>query len=176
MSYVHSFPPIAAADSRVLILGTMPGKESLRQQQYYAHSRNAFWKIVGEIFDFSGIPDFNDESSYDARASSLSAAGVALWDVLKLCTRESSLDSDIDPDTIEFNDFAAFFASHPHIHKVYFNGAKAEEFYRKYEEEFYRERVDERPDIKGVRLPSTSPANAAIPFAEKLHAWRVVAA
>jgi len=166
MSCVHSFPSIESAGARVLILGTMPGKESLRQQQYYAHPRNAFWQIVGEVLGFDA------GSSYEARASSLSAAGVALWDVLKSCTRKSSLDSDIDNDTIVPNDFATFFASHPHIRRICFNGAKAEQLYHRH----VLRLIGDQPEMEYVRLPSTSPANAGIPFAEKLRAWRVIAA
>ena len=161
----YSFPPIGTAGSHVLILGTMPGKVSLREQQYYAHPRNAFWRIVGEILGF------NAESTYPDRASSLSASGTALWDVLKSCTRESSLDSDIDMDTIVPNDFATFFAGHPHICRICFNGAKAEDLYRKY----VRPLLADQAEMEYVRLPSTSPANAAIPFAEKVRAWRVIA-
>jgi len=144
----------------------MPGKESLRQQQYYAHPRNAFWKIVGETLGFDA------GSRYEARTSSLSAAGVALWDVLKSCTRKSSLDSDIDSNTIVPNDFVSFFASHPHIRRVCFNGAKAEQLYHRH----VLRLLAEQPDVEYVRLPSTSPANAGIPFDEKMRAWgRLVA-
>jgi hypoxanthine-DNA glycosylase len=144
----------------------MPGKESLRQRQYYAHPGNAFWKIVGEILGFDA------GGNYDARASSLSAAGIALWDVLKSCTRESSLDSDIDNDTIVLNDFASFFASHPQIRRICFNGAKAEQLYHRH----VLKLMGSRPEMEYVRLPSTSPAHAAITFEDKLRAWRRIAA
>lgn len=143
----------------------MPGKESLRKQQYYAHPKNAFWRIVGEILGFDA------ESPYELRAASLSASGVALWDVLQSCTRESSLDSDIDRGTLVPNDFAPFFARHTHIRRVCFNGAAAEDLFRRY----VRPRLPDQSKVEYVRLPSSSPANAAIPYVEKLRAWRVIA-
>ena len=163
--HVHSFPPIENADARVLILGSMPGKVSLHARQYYAHPMNAFWRITGDIlgFDASG--------AYEARASWLVAAGIALWDVLQSCTRESSLDSDIVSGSIVLNDFEAFFANHRHIRKVCFNGAKAANLYSRR----VRPLVAGPPACEYVRLPSTSPAHASMRFAEKLRAWRAIA-
>ena len=163
--HVHSFPPIEHTDAHVLILGTMPGKASLRAHQYYAHPQNAFWKITAQILGFDGA------GSYDDRRSSLTAAGCALWDVLKSCTRTSSLDSDIDGATIVINDFTTFFADHPKIRRVCFNGAKAETLYLRH----VRPCFANHSSIEHIRLPSTSPANASIPFAQKLLAWRVIA-
>jgi double-stranded uracil-DNA glycosylase len=143
----------------------MPGQVSLRERQYYAHSQNAFWRITGEILGF------DPASAYAARVSSLKSYGIALWDVLKSCTREGSLDSDIDESTIVTNDFRRFFDAHPHIRLVCFNGAKAAALYSRHVQ----------PRLRGplvahehLRLPSTSPANASIPRAEKLRAWRVI--
>ena len=161
---VHSFAPIATVRSRVLILGTMPGQASLCARQYYAHPRNAFWPIVGELLGFDA------GSEYGIRTASLAAAGIALWDVLQSCERESSLDSDIDRDTIVPNDFVTFFAGHPHIRRICFNGANAERLYARYA----RPLLAGHRQIETVRLPSTSPAHAAMPLREKLRAWRVV--
>ena len=163
--HVRSFPPIESARARVLILGTMPGKASLRAQQYYAHPQNAFWRIVGEIFRFDA------QSAYATRSASLAASGVALWDVLKSCTREGSLDSDIESAAIVPNDFAAFFARHAKIRRVCFNGAKAEQLYMRH----VRPLITDHPEIIHVRLPSTSPANASVSLPEKMRAWRAVA-
>lgn len=165
MVEICGFPPIVSADSRVLILGSMPGKDSLRKHQYYAHPKNAFWRIVGEIFGFDA------ESSYEDRTLSLSASGIALWDVLQSCTRKSSLDSDIDRSSVVPNGFRGFFASYPNIHKVCFNGVVAEDLFRKH----VRPLLIGDSKVEYLRLPSTSPANAAIPYAEKLRAWQVVA-
>ncbi|MDO9101246.1 MAG: DNA-deoxyinosine glycosylase [Candidatus Nitrotoga sp.] len=162
--HIHSFPPIERHNSSVLILGTMPGKVSLQAQQYYAHPRNVFWKIISEILGVKTV------DSYEARTSSIVAARIALWDVLKSCRRESSLDSDIDHDTIMLNDFASFFKNHPYIHRVCFNGAKAESLYMRLVQPF----LQNSSDIEYVRLPSTSPANAATSFDEKLRAWKAI--
>lgn len=165
ISHIYSFPPIERDNSSILILGTMPGKASLQAQQYYAHPRNVFWKIINEILGVQAI------NAYEDRTSSIVAAKIALWDVLKSCRRKSSLDSDIDHDTIMLNDFASFFKNHPHIHKVCFNGIKAESLYMKLVQPF----LQNASSIEYIRLPSTSPANAAISFDEKLRAWKAIA-
>jgi TDG/mug DNA glycosylase family protein len=163
MTFVHSFPPIADGEARVLILGSMPGRISLERNQYYAHPRNAFWPLMGELF---GAPP---ELAYDARLQRLQQQYVAVWDVLKLCTREGSLDSAIVESSIECNDFAALFARCPKIAQVFFNGAKAETTYLRYVAP-----VLEMPRIRFRRLPSTSPAHASLDHQAKLSAWKVV--
>ncbi len=112
---VHSFAPISSDDAQVLILGSMPGKASLEANQYYAHPQNAFWKIVGRVLSL------DPGTRYTDKAKILTANRVALWDVLKTCTRESSLDSDIVESSIVPNDFENFFAGHPGISRIYFN-------------------------------------------------------
>jgi double-stranded uracil-DNA glycosylase len=163
MPHIHSFPPIANPDAAILILGSMPGKESLRAAQYYAHPRNDFWPIIGELFGVSPA------LSYPARIRELKGCGIALWDVLATCTRHSSMDADIKSDSIIGNDFASFFHTHPHITDVYFNGAMAEQCFRK----------QVLPSLDHLtlrlhRLPSTSPANAAMEYQQKLNAWRAI--
>ena len=166
MSYVHSFPAIADDISRRLILGSMPGKVSLLNNQYYAHPRNLFWDFMAEFF---AIPR---ELEYSQRCLRLQESGIAVWDVLKCCTRASSLDSDIVTSSVVANDFEQFFRQHQCIEMIYFNGAKAEQIYHKYVLPVLSERF---ASIPSVRLPSTSPANASIPRIEKHHAWSVVA-
>jgi len=161
---IHSFPAIADHDSRVLVLGTMPGKVSLRQQQYYAHPRNLFWRITAEILGFDA------GSAYPVRLASLAMNRVALWDVLQSCTRESSLDSDIEASSIVPNDFPRFFALYPNIRRVCFNGAKAAQLYRRHVQPLLRE----AQGVEYLRLPSTSPANASIPREEKMRAWSAI--
>jgi TDG/mug DNA glycosylase family protein len=164
--HVRSFPPISEVNSRTLVLGSMPGKASLAAHQYYAHPRNHFWRIVGHIFSFPL------EWAYEARCEALTGNGVALWDVLKLCTRKSSLDSDIVGASMVVNDFAKFMGEHPSIEAIYFNGAMAETIY------LQRVKPGLPPGLAGMpafRLPSTSPANASIPFAEKLNRWQAIA-
>ena len=165
VSYVHSFAPIAAPDATRLILGSMPGKRSLAERQYYAHPQNSFWKILGHLLEFDpALP-------YPSRCAALTRGRVALWDVLAACTRTSSLDSDIVESSIVANDFAAFLATHPQIRAIYFNGAKAET-------SFVRHVLPTLPSslqaLTRRRLPSTSPAHAAMRFEAKLDAWRCV--
>ena len=122
MPYIHGFPPICQQDAHTLILGSMPSRESLLQQRYYAHPRNSFWPIVCELLAMN-TPD------YAQRVELLKSGGIALWDVLQACLRSSSLDSDIDDSSIVTNDFESFLEQHRHIGRVFFNGAKAESVY-----------------------------------------------
>lgn len=161
-SSISCFPPIADRRARALILGSMPGKESLRARQYYAHPRNAFWMIMGDLLGAE------PELAYKTRTTILKAAGIAVWDVLASCTRASSLDADIDPATLVVNDFAAFYRAHPHITQVFFNGAMAEKFYLKHVS------FTAHPNVHFQRLPSTSPAHAGMPYAQKLHHWQAI--
>jgi TDG/mug DNA glycosylase family protein len=155
----EGFAPVSRHDAKVLILGSMPGQKSLQEARYYAHPRNAFWKIMGELL---GI-DF--ESGYDERLLALQEHRVALWDVLKFCERPGSLDSAIKNDSLIVNNFEDFFASHTHIHTVFFNGNKAAELYRKHASATQHQLIG---------LPSTSPANAGMNFAQKLDSWAKV--
>jgi double-stranded uracil-DNA glycosylase len=157
------FDAVAGPDARVLILGTLPGAVSLACGQYYAQPRNAFWRIMGELVGASL------ELPYAERVERLVAARIAVWDVCAIAQREGSADAAIQPDTIQPNDFATFFRTHPHIELICFNGAKAAELFRR--------RVSptlESPAsaMRQIVLPSTSPANAAMPFVGKLSEWR----
>lgn len=162
---MHSvgFPPIARADARLLILGSLPGAESLRRRQYYAQPRNHFWRIMGTLYGAS--PDL----PYEERAALLVANGIALWDVCAAAFRAGSLDASIEPETIEVNDFASFYAAHPRIARVCCNGTTSAELYR-------RRVLPTLPppwqQLGPVRLPSTSPAHAAMSFEQKLERWR----
>ena len=106
---------------------------------------------------------------YESRTLILKTAGIAVWDVLASCQRGSSLDADIDTSTIAANDFNSFFASHPHITQVFFNGHMAEKCFRKHVQPWLVPM-----SIHYQRLPSTSPAHASIPYDQKLQAWEVV--
>jgi len=159
------FSPIAGCDPRVLILGSMPSEASLKQKQYYAHPRNAFWYIMGGLFHFSA------EAAYAERTAQLKKNGIALWDVLRECEREGSLDSSIIASSIKTNDFSRLLTLHPSIQLIVFNGATAEKEFKK--------RV--LPDlnrrhqlIQMIRLPSTSPAMAALSREQKMAKWSVI--
>lgn len=161
---VECFPPISAASSRVLLLGSMPGKASLRAGQYYAHRQNSFWRIMGALCQFDSM------APYEVRTTGLLKAGIAVWDVMQFCSRESSLDSDIEESSIVVNPFGKFFQAHPEIRQVCFNGAKAEQSFRRY----VLPEITPTEPLEYRRLPSTSPAHASLCFAEKLAAWQVI--
>lgn len=160
-----SFPPIAAADARALVLGSMPSVASLAKQQYYGHPRNAFWSIMGRLFGAG------PELAYDARKRALEQCGVAVWDVLRSCRRAGSLDSSIVPESEMPNDFVSFFQQHGQIGTVFFNGQKAEEAFGRHVRLLIH---DLESTLCFVRLPSTSPAHAGRTFDEKLAAWQAV--
>jgi hypoxanthine-DNA glycosylase len=155
-SRIYSFAPIVDRYSRVLILGTIPGNESLRTQRYYAHPRNAFWKILFNILE---LPLSDD---YQIRRDILLQYNIALWDVLKTCERRSSLDNDIRRE--EPNDIQTFLSLHPNIDRIFFNGKGSARYFEKY--------------FADIRLPnqvltSTSPAHA-IKWEQKLAAWQII--
>ncbi len=162
--FVQSFEPIADPLSRILILGTMPGRTSISRGQYYAHPRNAFWSITGTILGF------DPAAPYEIRVAGLLKAGVALWDVLKSCDRQGSLDSRIDPSTEVPNDLPAFLEYHPHVRRICFNGAGAEALFSKH----FKASPPRCPGLEYVRLPSTSPANASMSKASKMIAWLAI--
>jgi hypoxanthine-DNA glycosylase len=159
----YSFPPIEHADAKILILGSMPGAESLRQQQYYAHPRNAFWPIMAALFDLETGWDYQKQCAH------LSSCRIAVWDVLKACHRPGSLDQHIEPGSMEANDFRIFLTGHPHIRHVFFNGAKAEQVFTRF---VLPSLSSVQQAIPRTRLPSTSPAHAAMNFEQKLAAWQ----
>lgn len=155
------FPPVADINSRVLILGSMPGKESLKQNHYYAHPQNAFWKILGELIGA------HLQLPYEERLRKLTSSHIALWDVLASCERKSSLDTNISNEMA--NDFATFFVLHPHITYVFFNGTKAEKSFNK-----FVLGIQKLPSLTFQRLPSTSPAHAGMRYTDKLKAWGMI--
>lgn len=159
----HGFPPIANREARILILGSMPGRASLAAGQYYAHAQNAFWPIMSELLGM------DVRASYNTRTMALKSARIALWDVLRSCAREGSLDTMIAKDSEVANDFVSFFSTHPRITHVYFNGAKAEACFRRHVLPMIWDR-----GLAYLRLPSTSPANASMRLERKLLAWRVI--
>ena len=155
---IFSFPPSASPDAEILILGSMPGGESLRQQQYYAHPSNAFWKIMGNLFEFQ------KEVAYNERLNILIKNRVALWDTVNSCRREGSLDSDIKDAAS--NDFPSFFASHPKIKRIVFNGKSAQRLFLKFNRKLNLEKFEI------TSAPSTSPAHASMSYRQKLAIWK----
>ena len=153
MPRANSFPPSVDGNARVLILGSMPGAESLRQQQYYAFRHNAFWRIMGELYSFPV------ETPYPERLEILKRHRIALWDVLAECERPGSLDSSIRAPRP--NDIADLVRKLPRLEKILCNGGAARSYLRRF-----------FPELDARQLPSTSPAAARFSYAQKLAAWK----
>ncbi|MEJ2043948.1 MAG: DNA-deoxyinosine glycosylase [Reinekea sp.] len=160
MSAIESFAAVSGERPRILILGSIPGVASLNAVQYYAHPRNAFWSIMAAYFGFSA------SLGYAERLMQLQKNGVALWDVLQRCERPGSLDSAIKQETIEVNPIDQLVTECPSLKGILLNGGKAgKEFNKAFPE------LAAHPDIKVRIMPSTSPAYAAMPMAEKTKRW-----
>ena len=154
-STLTGLAPVIDAETRILILGSFPGAASLAAQQYYAHPRNQFWKLVGALIgeDLYGL-------SYAERLPRLLRHGIGLWDVLAACEREGSLDSSIRKPAA--NDFDRLRHLCPQLETVGFNGQASGKFAPQFAGAGYRT----------VVLPSSSPAHMAMSFDQKLAVWR----
>jgi len=162
MGRVHSFEPVIGQDPRILILGSMPGVVSLQLAQYYAHPRNAFWPIMAALFDI------RIDCEYADRIRQVRHLPLVLWDTLKACHREGSLDSSIQEQRLEANDIPALLGDIPAIRLVAFNGAVSEKYFKK----LVMPGLLNPSGLELIRMPSTSPANAGMGFDEKLSRWR----
>ena len=151
-----SFDPILPANPKIFILGTMPGRESLRKQQYYANNRNSFWKIIYELTEtvFS--------ENYAERMDVLKRNHIAVWDICQFGERKTSVASDINNE--EPNPINEVIEMFPSVKQILFNGKKAEKLYRNY--------FSEIENIQYKTVLSTSPANARFSFREKLNNWK----
>ena len=156
-----AFAPVVDARVRVLILGSLPGVELLRRAEYYAHSQNAFWRLVGALAgrDLAALP-------YPARLEALLAARIGVWDVIATALRRGSLDAAIRAP--EHADLAALVAGLPELRAVGFNGTTAARAGRR-----QLAAVPVGPAL--IDLPSSSPAHAGMPYAEKLARWSALA-
>jgi hypoxanthine-DNA glycosylase len=157
--YKKALHPLVDNSSRILILGTMPGDQSIAKQQYYGNKGNHFWKIIFTIFEET----YN--VSYEDRKNLLKKHKIALWNVLASCIREGSSDSKITSEVV--NDFVDFHKQYPNIRHVFFESKSAAKFYTKYS-----------TSQKGISyhiLPSTSGLNAGTSFIQKVEMWKILA-
>ncbi|HSB23634.1 MAG TPA: DNA-deoxyinosine glycosylase, partial [Burkholderiaceae bacterium] len=154
---LQGLPPVVAAGTRLLVLGSFPSEASLAAAQYYAHPRNQFWTILSALWriDLRAL-------TYLRRLAEVRRRGLGIWDVYASCRREGSLDSAIEQ--AEPNDLAALVARLPALGAIAHNGGESARAMR-----LTRTLV---PEV--VRLPSSSPANASWPLARKVDAWRAV--
>ena len=157
MNRINSFPPIVDENSRILILGSMPGAKSLQMQQYYAFPQNQFWKIMFHIFD----EEFSE--NYETRIDLIKKNNVALWDVIESCERKGSLDTEIKEEID--NNIPELIAGHPKIKTIFCNGQKSYKNLLKILGKDFK--------IPIIVLPSTSPLHT-VKFEEKLESWKVV--
>jgi len=151
----QGLPPVARQDARLFILGSLPGDASLAAKRYYAHPRNAFWRLVGSVIgeDLQGL-------DYAERLERLMAHRIGVWDVVAHATRRGSLDQAIRSPG--HNALADYFSAFPHLEAVAFNGSTAAAIGR---------RLLGNSKWTLIELPSSSPANTR-PFDEKAAAWR----
>ena len=155
-------PPVVDKDTRVLIVGSMPGVQSLEKQQYYGHPRNHFWRIIGSITN-QEVPE-----SYEKRLQLVRQYRIGLWDVIQSCERMGSLDSKIKNEIP--NDFKQLFTRFPQIEAVLFNGTKAYDVFQK---KIGFELLEGREYYK---MPSTSPVPGRNikTFEQRVEIWRLL--
>ena len=156
----HGLDPVVDCDSRILILGTIPGDESIRLQRYYAHPQNKFWAILSDIY----------EESIDANYEEfLHRKGLALWDVLRSADRAGSRDSTIK-DVVE-NDFDTLFGKYSGLRAIAFNGTKAQQLFCGC---LKSQPCIPHKELRMALLPSTSPTPGCyvLPYKEKVNRWR----
>ena len=160
MSRKAGFEPVVDANTRLLILASLPGDASLRAGQYYGHPRNAFWRLIGGVIgrDLAAL-------SYEDRLAALRTAGVGLWDVIASAERPGSLDAAIRAP--EAADLRGLVGALPALRAVAFNGGKAAKLGRAV-------LADRSEGVALIDLPSSSPAHAR-PFEEKVAAWAALA-
>jgi len=140
----------------------MPSRVSLQQNEYYAHPRNSFWWLLGQLIGF------DHKLPYARRVALTTAAGFAVWDVLLDCERKGSLDSNIQRDTEQCNDFSSLLQSHHSLRLIAFNGAASRAIFMRHCSPL----LNHFPNLRTVLLPSSSPAYASISRCEKLQLWR----
>ncbi|MBP3820343.1 DNA-deoxyinosine glycosylase [bacterium] len=161
MNNCKSFKPSIDEHSTVLILGSMPGVKSLEEQQYYAHPQNRFWKVMGNICNEPKLHEY----SYELKLKNLLKNNIALWDSIKSCKREGSLDSDIQNE--KPNDIRKLLKTYLNIETICLNGNKSYSAFKKY-----------FPDLLEKynchKMPSTSPANARYSLDKLIEEWSVI--
>ena len=157
MTRLHGLPPVVDAGTRLLVLGSFPGVASLRAQRYYGHPQNAFWKILGAVWDLPLA-----QAPWADRLDAVREHGLGIWDVYASCVREGSLDTAIRD--AELNDFEGLRRRCPQLQAIAHNGG----------ESFRHARHTRALGLPVHRLPSTSPANAGWSFERKRQAWAEV--
>lgn len=151
--------PLVGENPKILILGTLPGDESLAKQEYYANRSNRFWKVIFGIFGKNDIP-----ADYKSRKEFLVDNGIALWDTIKEAERKGSTDLNISKEM--FNDVTGFLKKYPTIKVVAFNGKKAKEYFAE-----YSAGTEFPEDVTTMSLLSTSSANCRYSLSNLVKNW-----
>lgn len=151
----HTFDPVYNKHSKILILGSFPSVKSRENQFYYGHPQNRFWKVLAKLLE-EAVPETIEE-----KKEMLLKHRIAVWDVIASCTIQGSSDTSIKDVVV--NDFSEILEK-TSIERIYVNGTKAYELYHKY--------AEAKTGIKAIKLPSTSPANAAWSLERLCEAWR----
>ena len=153
----HTFEPVFDAESRILILGSFPSVKSRENNFFYGHPQNRFWKVMANVLDWK-VP-----TTIEEKRKMLLENHVAVWDVIASCSIVGSSDTSIKDVVV--NDFSRILENSK-VERVYVNGGKAYELYHKYAEKV--------TGIKAVKLPSTSPANAAWSLEKLTKTWKEI--
>lgn len=157
----RSFKPSIDDSSEILILGSMPGVKSLEASQYYAHPQNRFWRVMGALCGDENLPSLK----YSEKLKVLLDNKIALWDTIKSCEREGSLDSGIEREIP--NDIEGLLKKYKNIKIICLNGNKSFSMFKKH-----------FPDLletkKCLKMPSTSPANARFRLGDLVKKWEVI--
>lgn len=153
----HPFEPIYNANSNVLILGTFPSVKSREHHFYYGHPQNRFWKVISTLIH-TKLPQ-----SIEAKKAMLLSHGIAIWDVIQSCDIVGSNDSSIT--NVIPMDFSRILAQ-SQVKRIFANGATAAKLYQKY--------CEQSTGIPIIKLPSTSPANAAFSLEKLLNEWSII--
>ena len=153
----HTFEPVFNNDSRILILGSFPSVKSRENNFYYGHPQNRFWKVLAQIFE-KELPETIEE-----KKAFLLEHQIAVWDVIESCTIIGSSDSSIKDVVV--NDFSRVLENSK-VEKIFVNGGKAYELYRKY--------AEKETGMSAIKLPSTSPANAAWSLERLCTVWKII--
>nr|WP_200762328.1 DNA-deoxyinosine glycosylase [Nitrosophilus alvini] len=151
----HPFKPVIDKNSEILILGSFPSIDSFKNSFYYGHKRNQFWKILSNIFEE------NEPKTIEEKTEFLKKHHIALWDMVKVCSRQNSLDSSLKD--VEVNDIEALLKKYRGIKALFFTGKKAYNLYKKHFSHL---------SIPAVYLPSPSPAYVKMSYEEKLKIWK----
>ena len=150
----HPFDPIVFNDTKTVILGSFPSVKSFENHFYYAYPRNQFWKILSML---TGYP----ADTRDQRIWLLKQAKLGLWDMIRICSRDNSLDSSLENE--EVNDIPEFLERHPSVERLAFTGRKAEELFR----------INfDYLEIERIYLPSPSSAYAKMTIQQKAEIYR----